>query len=105
MNNHTYFTCRDLKSPNLLLVKQGLMLKICDFGTACDMQTVMVGLDLCYEKLILIFHIEKIALFFIFEMQKKVFHSLDLNPLDQQQGQCCMDGARSLRRKYIYRKM
>ena len=34
---------RDLKSPNLLLVKQGLMLKICDFGTACDMQTVMTN--------------------------------------------------------------
>ena len=43
MINHTYFTCRDLKSPNLLLVKQGLMLKICDFGTACDMQTVMTN--------------------------------------------------------------
>ena len=27
------------------------------------------------------------------------------NSHDQQQGQCCMDGARSLRRKYIYRKM
>ena len=37
----------------------------------------LVGLDLCYEKLILIFHIEKIALF---EFQKRVFHSLDLNP-------------------------
>ena len=39
-----------------------------------------MGLDLCYEKSILIFHIEKIALFFVFEVQKMVFHSLDLNP-------------------------
>ena len=39
-----------------------------------------MGLDLCYEKLIFIFHIEKITLFFIFEVQKIVFHSLDLNP-------------------------
>ena len=39
-----------------------------------------VGLDLCYEELILIFHIAKIALFFTFEVQKMVFHSLDLNP-------------------------
>ena len=32
----------------------------------------LVGLDLCYEKLILIFHVEKIALF---EFQKRgVFH-------------------------------
>ena len=28
----------------------------------------------------LIFHIEKIALFYIFELQKRIFHSLDLNP-------------------------
>ena len=42
---------------------------------------IKVGLDLCYEKLILIFHIEKMALFFTFEIQKMVFHSLDLNPL------------------------
>ena len=72
----------------------------------------LVGLDLCYEKIILIqvnlfqklatsaehvvyqvgqlirasdkdlpvLHIEKIALFFIFEVQKMAFHSLDLNP-------------------------
>ena len=39
-----------------------------------------MGLDLCYEELILIFHIAKIALFFTFEVQKMVFHSLDLNP-------------------------
>jgi uncharacterized secreted protein with C-terminal beta-propeller domain len=39
-----------------------------------------VGLDLCYEKLLFIFHIEKIAIFFLFEIQKMVFHSLDLNP-------------------------
>ena len=38
-----------------------------------------VGLDLCYEKLTFIFYIEKIALFFIFEVQNMVFHSLDLN--------------------------
>ena len=38
-----------------------------------------VGLDLCYEKLFFIFHIEEIALFLIFEIQKMVFHSLDLN--------------------------
>lgn len=34
---------RDLKSPNLLLVQKGLVLKICDFGTACDKQTVMTN--------------------------------------------------------------
>jgi mitogen-activated protein kinase kinase kinase 7 len=37
------FVCRDLKSPNLLLVKRGLVLKICDFGTACDKKTVMTN--------------------------------------------------------------
>ena len=36
----------------------------------CD----LVGLDLCYEKIFFIFHIE------IFELQKRVFHRLDLNP-------------------------
>jgi len=35
---------RDLKSPNLLLVNQGLTLKICDFGTACDKSTVMTNM-------------------------------------------------------------
>ncbi|XP_059083816.1 serine/threonine-protein kinase phg2-like [Tigriopus californicus] len=34
---------RDLKSPNLLLVNRGLTLKICDFGTACDKQTIMTN--------------------------------------------------------------
>ena len=34
---------RDLKSPNLLLVNEGLGLKICDFGTACDQHTVMTN--------------------------------------------------------------
>ena len=34
---------RDLKSPNLLLVQRGLILKICDFGTACDKQTNMTN--------------------------------------------------------------
>merc|ERR1719282_2110937 len=34
---------RDLKSPNLLLVNYGLTLKICDFGTACDKQSVMTN--------------------------------------------------------------
>lgn len=34
---------RDLKSPNLLLFNRGLVLKICDFGTACDKQTVMTN--------------------------------------------------------------
>ena len=34
---------RDLKSPNLLLVDRGLTLKICDFGTACDKQTIMTN--------------------------------------------------------------
>ena len=53
-----------------------IVLKIVIAG-AVDM--VQVGLDLCYEKLILIFDIEKIALSFIFEVQKMVFHSLDLN--------------------------
>ena len=41
-----------------------------------------MGLDLCYEKLILIFQIENIGLFFIFEIQKMVFYNLDLNPSD-----------------------
>lgn len=30
------FLFRDLKPPNLLLVNGGTVLKICDFGTACD---------------------------------------------------------------------
>uniref|UniRef100_A0A3P9K652 Mitogen-activated protein kinase kinase kinase 7 n=1 Tax=Oryzias latipes TaxID=8090 RepID=A0A3P9K652_ORYLA len=34
---------RDLKPPNLLLVAQGTVLKICDFGTACDIQTYMTN--------------------------------------------------------------
>lgn len=32
---------RDLKPPNLLLWDQGRQLKICDFGTACDVKTHM----------------------------------------------------------------
>uniref|UniRef100_A0A8C5F3Z1 Mitogen-activated protein kinase kinase kinase 7 n=1 Tax=Gadus morhua TaxID=8049 RepID=A0A8C5F3Z1_GADMO len=34
---------RDLKPPNLLLVACGTVLKICDFGTACDIQTHMTN--------------------------------------------------------------
>lgn len=34
---------RDLKPPNLLLVKDGLILKICDFGTVTDKQTLMTN--------------------------------------------------------------
>lgn len=34
---------RDLKPPNLLLIMGGTVLKICDFGTACDLQTVMTN--------------------------------------------------------------
>ncbi|XP_049597041.1 mitogen-activated protein kinase kinase kinase 7 [Syngnathus scovelli] len=34
---------RDLKPPNLLLVSRGTVLKICDFGTACDIQTYMTN--------------------------------------------------------------
>uniref|UniRef100_A0A7N8Y4Y2 Mitogen-activated protein kinase kinase kinase 7 n=1 Tax=Mastacembelus armatus TaxID=205130 RepID=A0A7N8Y4Y2_9TELE len=34
---------RDLKPLNLLLVAQGTVLKICDFGTACDIQTYMTN--------------------------------------------------------------
>jgi mitogen-activated protein kinase kinase kinase 7 len=34
---------RDLKPPNLLLVNDGLMLKICDFGTVTDKQTLMTN--------------------------------------------------------------
>uniref|UniRef100_A0A672YS98 Mitogen-activated protein kinase kinase kinase 7 n=1 Tax=Sphaeramia orbicularis TaxID=375764 RepID=A0A672YS98_9TELE len=34
---------RDLKPLNLLLVARGTVLKICDFGTACDIQTYMTN--------------------------------------------------------------
>ncbi|GAB1607027.1 mitogen-activated protein kinase kinase kinase 7-like [Argonauta hians] len=34
---------RDLKPPNLLLIMGGKVLKICDFGTACDIQTHMTN--------------------------------------------------------------
>lgn len=34
---------RDLKPPNLLLTRCGTVLKICDFGTACDMKTYMTN--------------------------------------------------------------
>ncbi|XP_022652311.1 mitogen-activated protein kinase kinase kinase 7-like isoform X2 [Varroa destructor] len=34
---------RDIKPPNLLLVDGMLTLKICDFGTACDLQTNMTN--------------------------------------------------------------
>ncbi|XP_078038049.1 mitogen-activated protein kinase kinase kinase 7 [Augochlora pura] len=34
---------RDLKPPNLLLVLGGQTLKICDFGTACDLNTYMTN--------------------------------------------------------------
>ncbi|XP_012229560.1 mitogen-activated protein kinase kinase kinase 7-like [Linepithema humile] len=34
---------RDLKPPNLLLVMGGQILKICDFGTACDLNTYMTN--------------------------------------------------------------
>lgn len=34
---------RDLKPPNLLLVKNGLLLKICDFGTVTDKNTMMTN--------------------------------------------------------------
>jgi mitogen-activated protein kinase kinase kinase 7 len=34
---------RDLKPPNLLLVKNGLVLKICDFGTVTDKSTLMTN--------------------------------------------------------------
>ncbi|XP_035687152.1 mitogen-activated protein kinase kinase kinase 7-like isoform X2 [Branchiostoma floridae] len=34
---------RDLKPPNLLLMEGGTLLKICDFGTACDIQTHMTN--------------------------------------------------------------
>lgn len=34
---------RDLKPPNLLLVKDGLVLKICDFGTVTDKSTLMTN--------------------------------------------------------------
>ncbi|XP_076466494.1 mitogen-activated protein kinase kinase kinase 7-like isoform X2 [Babylonia areolata] len=34
---------RDLKPPNLLLIQCGTKLKICDFGTACDIQTHMTN--------------------------------------------------------------
>lgn len=38
-----FFYFRDLKSPNLLLVLGGKLLKICDFGTACDKSTYMTN--------------------------------------------------------------
>lgn len=34
---------RDLKPPNLLLINGGTVLKICDFGTACDKHTNMTN--------------------------------------------------------------
>ncbi|CDW59695.1 mitogen activated protein kinase kinase kinase [Trichuris trichiura] len=34
---------RDLKTPNLLLCRHGTLLKICDFGTACDLQSIMTN--------------------------------------------------------------
>ncbi|GLH12411.1 Putative mitogen-activated protein kinase kinase kinase 7-like [Gryllus bimaculatus] len=34
---------RDLKPPNLLLIMGGKVLKICDFGTACDQKTYMTN--------------------------------------------------------------
>ena len=34
---------RDLKPPNLLLMMEGRVLKICDFGTACDIRTHMTN--------------------------------------------------------------
>lgn len=34
---------RDLKPPNLLLVGEGKILKICDFGTAADKATYMTN--------------------------------------------------------------
>ncbi|XP_006623965.1 mitogen-activated protein kinase kinase kinase 7-like isoform X2 [Apis dorsata] len=37
------FIYRDLKPPNLLLVMGGQTLKICDFGTACDLNTYMTN--------------------------------------------------------------
>jgi mitogen-activated protein kinase kinase kinase 7 len=34
---------RDLKPPNLLLDRDGLGLKICDFGTVTDKSTLMTN--------------------------------------------------------------
>ncbi|EDO47144.1 predicted protein, partial [Nematostella vectensis] len=34
---------RDLKPPNLLLTRCGTVVKICDFGTACDLKTYMTN--------------------------------------------------------------
>lgn len=34
---------RDLKPPNLLLINEGTLLKICDFGTAADKSTYMTN--------------------------------------------------------------
>lgn len=38
-----FVSSRDLKPPNLLLMMEGRVLKICDFGTACDMRTQMTN--------------------------------------------------------------
>jgi mitogen-activated protein kinase kinase kinase 7 len=34
---------RDLKPLNLLLMRGGVLLKVCDFGTACNLKTFMTA--------------------------------------------------------------
>lgn len=42
-NYFLFLYIRDLKPPNLLLEMGGKVLKICDFGTACDLKTNMTN--------------------------------------------------------------
>ena len=69
---------RDLKPPNLLLIMGGAVLKICDFGTACDMKTYMTNnkgsaawmapevFEGSLKNYLVMNHINKFVIFFFF---------------------------------------